>query len=91
MKRTRAIAVRGRRPGARAPGGRAGVASRRHKLVIIAGAARRERRVPRERAMASEDLVSLVTTALEARGTLGKLRAQLRASVFSAIYEQNLR
>ncbi len=39
--------------------------------------------------MASEDLVSLVTTALEARGTLGKLRAQLRASVFSAIYEQN--
>ena len=36
-----------------------------------------------------DDLTSLVTTALEARGVLCKIRAELRASVFSAIYEQN--
>jgi FGFR1 oncogene partner len=34
------------------------------------------------------NLTSIVTTALEARGVLGKIRAELRASVFSAIHEQ---
>ena len=43
--------------------------------------------------MESEDtaisnLTSVVTSALEARGVLGKIRAELRASVFSAIHEQ---
>jgi len=35
-----------------------------------------------------EDLTNVVTSALEARGVLGKIRAELRASVFSAVYEQ---
>lgn len=38
--------------------------------------------------MASETLTTMVTSALEARGVLGKIRAELRASVFSAIHEQ---
>ena len=33
-------------------------------------------------------LAAILTSALEARGDLGKIRAQLRASVFSAIHEQ---
>ena len=35
-----------------------------------------------------EDLTNIVTTTLEARGVLGKIRAQLRANVFCAIHEQ---
>ena len=34
------------------------------------------------------NLTSIVTSALEARGVLGKIRAELRANVFSAIHEQ---
>ncbi|KAL1510102.1 hypothetical protein AB1Y20_006434 [Prymnesium parvum] len=34
-------------------------------------------------------LVSIVTSTLEERGVLSKMRAQLRASVFSAIHEQH--
>ena len=37
---------------------------------------------------AISNLTSIVTSALEARGVLGKIRAELRASVFSAIHEQ---
>lgn len=37
---------------------------------------------------AGQNLTSILTTALEARGVLGKIRAELRASVFSAIHEQ---
>jgi hypothetical protein len=33
-------------------------------------------------------LTSILTTTLEARGALGKIRAELRASVFTAIHEQ---
>jgi len=38
--------------------------------------------------MELSDVTSIVTTTLEARGVLGKIRAELRASVFSAIHEQ---
>ena len=37
-----------------------------------------------------EPLVSIVTSTLEERGVLSKIRAQLRANVFSAIHEQQL-
>ena len=33
-------------------------------------------------------LTSLLTSALEARGVLGKIRAELRANVFTAIHDQ---
>ena len=36
------------------------------------------------------DLSTIVTAALEARGVLGKIRAELRANVFSAIHEQQV-
>ena len=36
-----------------------------------------------------DNLTSMVTSALEARGVLGKIRAELRASVFSAIHEHS--
>ena len=35
-----------------------------------------------------EALTSIVSATLEARGVLGKIRAELRANVFSAIHEQ---
>eukprot|EP00320_Phaeocystis_rex_P014607 CAMPEP_0119091714 /NCGR_PEP_ID=MMETSP1178-20130426/157232_1 /TAXON_ID=33656 /ORGANISM="unid sp, Strain CCMP2000" /LENGTH=189 /DNA_ID=CAMNT_0007075241 /DNA_START=25 /DNA_END=590 /DNA_ORIENTATION=- len=35
-----------------------------------------------------DDLTSIVTSTLEARGVLNKIRAELRANVFSAIQEQ---
>ena len=36
----------------------------------------------------SDSLTTILTSALESRGVLGKIRAELRASVFSAIHEQ---
>ena len=35
-----------------------------------------------------DELTSIVTSTLEARGVLNKIRAELRANVFSAIQEQ---
>ena len=38
---------------------------------------------------AGQNLTTILTTALESRGVLGRIRAELRASVFSAIHEQS--